>query len=1140
MMIQINAGLKNKCKNRHHTTKSVWLVGVFMIICSCQESSELDEGKLFTRLEPDRTGVHFINKLTYDEAFNVYLFRSFYNGAGVGLGDLNNDGLPDLFFCGNQEDNQLYINKGDFQFQDITQTAGVASQGAWSTGVSLVDINSDGWLDIYVCKSGLPEGMNRRNELFINNGTLDGQGYPSFTEAAEDFGIADLGFSVHAVFFDFDKDGDLDMYLSNNSIVPTDAIMDATRGLRDQRDPAGGNKLYRNDGIPYSLGGTGSGFLDISEEAGIYGSAIGFGLGVSVGDINRDGWPDLFVANDFFEKDYLYINQGNGTFIESLEDVIDEISAGSMGVDIADVNNDGFPEIFVTEMLPEDEERLKTKTVIDSWENYISKVKMGYYRQFPRNVFQLNNGPAGDQVHFSEIGRFSGVEATDWSWGALMADMDNDGFKEIFVTNGIVKDVLDQDYTDFYFVTERMRQIYREKGAVIKEMIDHIPSVPISNYMFTHQGDLHFSNISAQWGLGTPGFSSGAAYGDLDDDGDLDLVVSNINKPPFIYRNESQNLADRHFVNIRLNGSESNRNAVGSQVTIRSGGHLYFQELYPMRGSMSSVDPRLHFGLGALNTIDTLEIIWPDGRITTRINIPSDQFLTFNYEKSGEKEQEANNPNTQFPLLEDITNQTGIDFRHYENEFVDFKRDKLLFHMVTSEGPKLAIGDVNLDGLDDFYIGGAKGTSGVLYTMEEAGTFLRTNASIFEQEKGSEDADALFFDADNDGDQDLMVASGSYEFSGSSFALADRLYINDGTGNFSSAKWIIPDQKLCPTSCLAKSDYDKDGDLDLFLGVRFKPLSYGIPPSSYLMENDGKGNFKNVSHAKAPALKDVGMVTDACWFDFDQDGDEDLMLAGEWMPLKMLKNNNGTFEDVTTGVGLSKTNGYWNVLEKADLDGDGDLDVIAGNLGRNTRFKASPDRPVSMYINDYDNSGQLDHIITIFRGDKAYPMVLKKEITEQIPSLQGKYPMHVDYMGQTAEDIFTQEQISRSLKLEVFETATMVFWNENGNFEGQMLPMEAQFAPVYSILVDDIDSDGSQEILLGGNLYRTKPQAGIYGGLHGVVLKLEGTRKFRVLRTASSGFFIRGEVRDMGKIKIRDTTVLLVARNNDSLRIFKY
>jgi len=1127
------------------------IAALLITICSCQQSIELEKGSHFTRLDPSGIGIDFVNTLSYDEDFNVYLFRSFYNGAGVGLGDLNNDGLLDVFFCGNQVDNRLYINKGDpdgsgqaFQFQDITQTAGLASPGAWSTGVSFVDINGDGWLDIYVCKSGMPEGENRHNELFINNGpssTLGpGTTGVTFTESAQAYGIADLGFSVHAVFFDFDKDGDLDMYLSNNSINPTDVVMDASKGLRDKRDPIGGDKLYRNDGIPSSQGGTGIGFTDVSEAAGIYGSAIGFGLGISVGDVNRDGWPDIFVANDYFEKDYLYINQGDGAFKESLEEVIDETSLGSMGVDIADVNNDGYPEIFVTEMLPDEESRLKTKTVFDSWDAYTLKIRNGYYRQFPRNVFQLNNGPAGERIHFSEISRFSGVEATDWSWGVFMADLDNDGFKEIFITNGIVKDLLDRDYTDFYFVPEKMRAIYREKGVVIKELIDNMPSVPIPNYLFTHRGDMQFSNVSQVWGLGEPGFSGGAAYGDMDNDGDLDLVVSNINMPPFIYRNESQARTDHHFVNITLIGPKGNTAAIGSQVTLKSGGQLFFQELYPMRGSMSSVDPRLHFGLGDMSMIDTLEIIWTDGSTTTKLHIPANQFLTYNYEESNNKKQETKDPPLHRALLEEITNQLGIDYRHRENEFVDFDRDKLLYHMVSSEGPKLAIGDVNNDGLPDLYLGGAKDMSGSIYIMGPSGIFVKANNQLFEKDKVSEDTDALFFDADNDGDQDLLVASGGYEFPGSSFALADRLYINDGKGNFTASSPIIPNQKLVPTSCLAITDYDRDGDQDLFIGVRFKPFSYGVPSSSYLMENDGKGNFKDVSINKAPALQDIGMVTDALWFDADRDGDEDLVLVGDWMSLKIFINNNGVFEDATNEWGLSGTNGYWNVVEKADLDQDGDWDLIAGNLGLNTRFKASSDKPVSMYINDFDLNGKLDHIITVYNGDKAYPVAMKKDITKQIPSLLKKYLKHEEYKMQTVEDVFTLEQLSGALKLAVFETATMVFWNENGHFEGQALPMDAQLAPVYGILVDDIDLDGLPEILLGGNLYRAKPQVGIYGGIHGVVLKSAGQRKFRAMSTEQSGFFVRGEIRDIGKINLKGKNILLVARNNDPMKVFTY
>ena len=878
----------------------LYFIPALFLIC-CESSNELSQGTHFTQLDPSAIGIDFVNNLEYDEEFNTYLFRSFYNGAGVGIGDFNNDGLLDLFFCGNQADNRLYINKSDtssgqgqaFLFEDITDIAGVASQGAWSTGVSIVDINGDGWLDIYVCKSGLPEGENRQNELFVNNGlSAHDAGFKrvTFTESASQYGIADLGFSVHAVFFDYDKDGDLDMYLSNNSLNPTDVVIDASKGLRDVRDPYGGNKLYRNDGLPPSQGGTGNGFVDVSEEAGIYGSAIGFGLGISVGDVNRDTWPDIFVANDFFEKDYLYINQQNGTFKESLEDAIEEISLGSMGVDIADINHDGYPEIFVTEMLPNEQSRLKTKTVFDNWDSYALKLRNGYYRQFPRNVFQLNRGSSqtgSNRVYFNEIGRFAGVEASDWSWGVNMADFNNDGYTDIFITNGIVKDLLDQDYTDFYFVPEKMRDIYEEKGEVIKELIDNIPSVPIPNCLFIQQGNLQFINVSTNWGLGTPGFSTGSAYGDLDNDGDLDLVVSNNNMPPFIYRNESQNRSG-HFVNISLIGAHENTKAIGSQVTVYSKGRIFFQELYPMRGSMSSVDYRLHFGLGNFMFIDSLEIRWPDNRITKGYDLDADQFYSFDYAESNQFPTHQNAPGAT-AMLKDISQDIGIDYLHRENEFIDFDRDKLRSHMISSEGPSLAIADVNGDGHEDFYIGNAKDAAGAIYLATDKGRFVQTNSELFRADQASEDTESIFFDADNDGDQDLLVTSGGYEFSASSFSLVDRLYLNDGRGHFSSGTKLIPEQQLVSTSCVAVSDFDQDGDLDVFLGGRVKPFSYGVPCSSYLMENDGTGQFKNVTSLRAKTSQDIGMITDVLFIDFDGDRDEDLLLAGDWMSLKLLR-----------------------------------------------------------------------------------------------------------------------------------------------------------------------------------------------------------------------------------------------------------
>ena len=1111
--------------------KGIGSIIVLFCLYSCKDTSVLKPFSKFTSLNVLNSGINFSNDLSYDEDFNVYMYRSFYNGAGVGIGDINNDGLPDVYFCGNQVDNQLYLNKGNLQFEDITTIAGVACSDVWSTGVSMVDINSDGWLDIYVCKAGKPGGGNRHNELFINQG-VDQNGKPRFIESAKDYGIADIGLSVHAAFFDYDHDGDLDMYLLSNSIYPTDAVVDSRKGLRYKRDTDGGNKLYRQDeGF----------FTDVSEIAGIYGSAIGFGLGVSIGDVNKDNWPDIYVANDFFEKDYLYINNQDGTFTETLDDAIAEISQGSMGVDMADINHDGNVDIFVTEMLPHGDDRVKTKVAFDSWDIYSLKEKNGYHRQFPRNTFQLNNGNIGSKtkVSFSEISRLSKVDATDWSWGVLMADFNNNGNEDIYITNGIYKDLLDQDYLDFYSNSQEVMKTFREKGEIIKDLIDSMPSVPISNCLFTHSGNLKYEELSHEWGLGTPGFSSGSAYGDLDNDGDLDMVVNNINMRPFVYKNNTREVSKNHFLNIKLKTRSKNIDAFGAQVTIKSGGKLFFKEMFPMRGAMSTVDGRLHFGLGDINNIDTLEILWPDGSFNNLYNVSVDQFLTIKQWELTPSKDDLANPITEAYLQEE-PNRMGIDYKHIENDFVDFDHDKLLYHMISSEGPKIAVGDINGDGQEDFYIGGAKGVAGALFEMDNSGSFTRTNVGLFEKDKLSEDTDATFFDLDNDGDEDLLVTSGGYEFSSSSFALADRIYINDGKGNLKRSSQIIPNNKLVSTSCVAVSDFDNDGDNDIFLGGRVQPLLYGVPTNSYLLENDGSGKFKDVTKDVVPGLLNVGMVTDAVWTDFDKDGDDDLILCGEWMPVKVFKNNITSFEEVTNEVGLFETNGFWHSLECADLDGDGDEDIIAGNLGSNTKFKASVEKPISMFINDFDQNGKIDHIITVFDGEKAYPIAPKKDITKQLPYLLKKYLKNEDYKGKTMQDIFSQEQLANSIKLKVFQSNSMVFWNEGRNFKAQELPIETQFGPVYSILVEDVDKDLIPDILLGGNLYKAKPQTGIYAGTYGTLLKNLGNRKFKYIKHADSGFFVKGEIRDMKKINVFGKNKLLVSRNNDSIKVFGF
>lgn len=1083
-----------------------------------------DNSRAFSLLANADSGITFENNLSYTEDFNAYLFRSFYNGAGVGLADLTNDGSLDLFLCGNQVDNRLYIGDGNFNFEDVTDHAGVASSGSWTTGVSIIDVNQDGWKDIYVCKSGRLDDLNRRNELFIHNG-LDANGLPTFTESAEEYGIDDLGFSIHAVFFDYDRDGDMDMYLSNNSINPTDMIIDAKKGMRDRRDPGGGDKLYRNEGDH---------FIDVSIEAGIYGSAIGYGLGVSIGDVNRDGWPDIYVANDFFENDYLYMNQGNGKFIESIAQSTNEISLGSMGVDIADMNHDGYPEIFVTEMLPDEEGRLKTKTVFDNWDKYFLKIENGYHHQFPRNTFQINNGAESDRsiVRFSEISRYSGLAASDWSWGVQMVDLDQDGNKEIFITNGIGKDLLDHDYLDFYNNPKKLSQMLRENDEVMRELFDNMPSQAIANHLYRLDSNLIFTNVASEYGLDQAGFSSGSAYGDIDNDGDLDLVVNNINGPPFVYRN-NLNGETNHFITLTLE-KPNGTTAVGAQLSVWADGKLFFEELYPMKGVMSVVDDRLNIGLGSASQIDSVKILWPDGGIEEIGDIPVDQFVTIRQSVLGGetimKEEEIKSSASAEPI------PFNLAFTHKENDFVDFDRDNLLFHMVSNEGPKIAVGDVNGDGLDDCYIGGAKGEPGALF-VQDGSTFLRINKSLFEADKASEDQQAVFFDADSDGDNDLLVASGSYEFSSNSFALTDRLYINDGKGQFSRSSQILPAGSPSCTSVVVHADFDRDGDEDLFFGGRFVPGLYGVPASSYLLENDGMGQFTNVTETKAPGLLDMGMVTDAVWVDIEMDGDPDLVVVGEWMPVRLYINEDGVLTERLSTDGLAHSNGFWNTVEIADLDNDGDMDLIIGNRGENSFFKATPEKPVQMFVNDFDQNGDIEHIITTYRGEKPYPVILKQDLSKQMPHLLKKYLKHSDYKEQTVADIFTEEELQHALKYEVFETSSCFFLNENGYFTKKRLPFHAQLTPIYAIFSADVNEDGKVDLLLGGNQHNAKPQTGIYAAGYGLTLLNRSVNEPRFLVSGNSKFRVSGQIRDLKGIMIGGSKYVLVARSNDLLKI---
>lgn len=1088
--------------------------------CGCTEKEDAGQSvTLFKLLDKDRTNIDFANELEYTESVNTYTFKNFYNGGGVGIADLDNDSLPDIFLSGNLVSNKLYRNKGNLQFEDVTASAGLAAEGSWSTGVSIVDINADGWLDIYVCKSGPPGGDRRNNELFINQGQM------TFTEESAAYGLDFMGLSTHAAFFDYDKDGDLDCYLLNNSLRSIGAY-DLRKDQRNIPDPEGGNKLLRNDNGK---------FTDVSKESGIYTSMIGFGLGVTIGDINKDTWPDIYVSNDFFERDYLYLNQKDGSFRESLEEMVREISLGSMGADLADINNDGLPEIFVTEMLPASDDRLKTTTQFENWDKYKTAVEQGYYHQFSRNVLQLNRGNGT----FSEIGRLSGVHATDWSWGALILDMDNDGYKDIFVANGIYKDLLDQDYVNFVSNQDMVRKILRSEGKVVKQLIDSIPVNKLPNFAFQNKGDLSFSNQSVTWGLAAATHSNGSAYGDLDNDGDLDLVLNNVNMPAHVYENQSNIVGPRNsYLALSLLGNQKNTYAIGTKVTVHAEDQLFYQELFPMRGFMSSVDYNITFGLGSIQSVDSVIVEWPDDKVTRLSNVTTNQRLRLHQNDATDQRVTRHKTMTS-PVFREVS-IAGVDYKHEESRFVDFDRERLLFNMISNEGPCLCVGDINNDGLEDFFIGGAKNQAGRLFVQDRKGGFAEVGEFFFEVDKSSEDTDCAFFDADNDGMIDLYVASGSNEHSGISSALLDRLYFNKGNGLFQKSPQLFPAaSRFESTGTIEPYDYDKDGDVDLFVGARVIPGLYGVACNGYLLRNDGSGKFTDVSEEIAPGLKGIGMIRDAVWADINNDSFTDLVVVGEWMAIEVFMNARGqAFERSESPFGRSE--GWYHTVEVADFNKDGWIDLLVGNHGFNSRFKASAAEPLHLYISDFDQNGTVEHILTRYHDGKSMPLVLRQDLVMQMPSLKKKYLHFESYTGQTITDIFTAAQLKNAIELSAYDMETSLWMNNgDGTFSKNPLPVEAQFSPVHAFFIEDVDEDGNLDILLGGNHYRAKPETGIYDGSYGLFLKGDGQGNFVALNPEKSGISIKGEIRGIKKVS-KTNNLLVVSKNDDSLQFFKY